>query len=43
MKRLLVGMVLFLAACTVAPVEDAPATHSCVTAPSGLVECSEVE
>ncbi|MCC5965684.1 MAG: hypothetical protein JJU24_06060 [Natronohydrobacter sp.] len=43
MARFFLGLVILLAACRM-PTEDSPAmTHSCVTAPSGLVECNEIQ
>ena len=43
MRSLTFGLILSLAACTGQPEADPSVTHTCVTAPSGLVECSEEE
>lgn len=42
MRWMLSGLMLALAACMQAPQDDPSATHTCTTAPNGMVECTEI-
>ncbi|MCC5954767.1 MAG: hypothetical protein JJU07_01600 [Natronohydrobacter sp.] len=43
MARLFLGLVILLAACRMPAEDSVGMTHNCVTTPSGLVECNEIQ